>query len=121
LNKALIVQQTFPNVLKFQWSHPGPGLPIGYVGLSLGPQDQDQRGPPVNCGTHKVNCLYMISSINIGQNFVSSLFMKLSFIHLIRFRVDNQGCGVGGKISEFPKVPNPTPDSDFPKFPTSTP
>jgi len=30
----------------------------------------------------------MISSINIRQNFMSSLFMKLSFINLIRFRVD---------------------------------
>ena len=31
----------------------------------------------------------MISSINIRQDFISSLFMKLSFIRLIRFRVDN--------------------------------
>jgi len=28
-------------------------LPIGYIGLSLGPQDP--RGPPKNCGTHRVN------------------------------------------------------------------
>jgi len=32
----------------------GPDLPIGYIGLSLGPQDP--RGPPANCGTHRVNC-----------------------------------------------------------------
>jgi len=31
----------------------GPDLPIGCVGLSLGPQDP--RGPPANCGTHRVN------------------------------------------------------------------
>jgi len=31
------------------------------------------RGPPANCGTH----------------FLSSLCMKLNFIHLVRFRVDN--------------------------------
>jgi len=65
----------------------GPDLPIGYIGLSLGPQDP--RGAPANCGTHKVNCRYMVSSINIRQKFMSSLFMKLSFIDLIRFRVDN--------------------------------
>jgi len=29
-----------------------------------------------------------------------------------------QGCGVGGKISDFPKFATPTPDSEFPKFPT---
>jgi len=28
----------------------GPDLPIGYIDLSLGPQDP--RGPPINCGTH---------------------------------------------------------------------
>jgi len=33
-------------------------LPIGYIGLSLGPQDP--RGPPANCGTHKVSGQYMI-------------------------------------------------------------
>ena len=60
----------------------GLDLPIGYVGLSLGPQDA--RGPPANCGTR-----YMISSIDIRQNIMSSLLMKLSFLHLIRFCVDN--------------------------------
>jgi len=34
----------------------GPDLPIGYIGLSLGPQDP--RGPPTNCGTHRVNGRY---------------------------------------------------------------
>jgi len=33
------------------------GLPIGYIGLSLGPQDP--RGPPSKCGTHWVNGRYM--------------------------------------------------------------
>ena len=55
--------------------------------LSLGPQDPN--GPSANYGTHKVNYRFVVCSINIHQNFVSSLFMKLSFIHLIRFRVDN--------------------------------
>jgi len=27
-----------------------PDLPIGYIGLNLGPQDP--RGSPKNCGTH---------------------------------------------------------------------
>ena len=34
-------------------AYPGPDLPIGYAGLSLG--TQDPRGPPANCGTHRVN------------------------------------------------------------------
>jgi len=37
------------------------GFSIGYVGLSLGPQDP--RGPPANCGTHRVSCRYCIWSI----------------------------------------------------------
>jgi len=41
------------NVIKFGVAlHPGPNLPIGYIGFSLGPQDP--RGPPANCGTHRV-------------------------------------------------------------------
>jgi len=40
-----------------------PDLPIGYVGLSLVPQDP--RGSLANCVTHGVNCRYIISSINI--------------------------------------------------------
>ena len=46
----------------------GPDLPISYIGLSLGPRDQ--RGPPANCGTHRVNCRYSISSTIIRQNFI---------------------------------------------------
>jgi len=34
-----------------------PDLPIGYIGLSLGPQDP--RGPQPNCGTHRVNGRHM--------------------------------------------------------------
>jgi len=41
-----------------KWQVTGPDLPIGYIGLSLGPQDL--RGTPTNCGTHKVNGGYMI-------------------------------------------------------------
>ena len=41
------------NVIKFGVAlHPGPNLPIGYIGFSLWPQDP--RGPPANCGTHRV-------------------------------------------------------------------
>ena len=58
-----------------------PDLPIGYVGLSL--------GAPTYCGPHRVNYRYMIGSINIPQQFLSELFMKFSFIQLIRFRGDN--------------------------------
>jgi len=47
----------------------GPDLPMGYVGLRLGPQDP--RGPPANCGMHRVNCRYMIGTMNIPQNFMS--------------------------------------------------
>jgi len=32
----------------------GPDLPMGYVGLSLGPQDP--RSPPANCDTYLVSC-----------------------------------------------------------------
>jgi len=64
-------------------------LLIGYVGLSQGPQNP--RGPSANCGTHRVNCRYMISLAIIRQNFASSFFIKFSLIHLIRFRVDNTG------------------------------
>jgi len=46
----------------------GPDLAIGNIGLSIGPQDP--RGPPANCGTHRVNCRYMISSTTIRQNFM---------------------------------------------------
>ena len=44
-------------------------LPIGYIGLSLGPQDP--RGPPTNCGTHRVNGRYMIVSIKLREKFMS--------------------------------------------------
>jgi len=44
-----------------------PDLPIGYIDLSLGPHDP--RGPLANCGRHRVNCRYMISSAIIRQNF----------------------------------------------------
>jgi len=37
---------------------PVPDLPIGYIGLSLVPQDPS--GPPTNCGTHIVSGRYMI-------------------------------------------------------------
>jgi len=40
------------------WTHAVPDLPIGYIGLSLGPQDP--RWPPTNCGTHRVNGRCMI-------------------------------------------------------------
>jgi len=31
---------------------------------------------------NRVNCRYMISSMNIRQQFMSKLFIKFSFIHL---------------------------------------
>jgi len=40
-------------------------------------------------GMHRFICRYMIKSTNSRQNFMSWLFMKFGFIHLIRFRVDN--------------------------------
>jgi len=46
--------------------HPRPDLPIGYIGLSLGPQGP--KGPPTNCGTHRVNGRYMIIYINFVKN-----------------------------------------------------
>ena len=64
----------------------GPHLPLPRH--CLGPQDP--RGPPANCGTHRVNSRYMIRSINIRQNFTScSSFMILSYINLIRLHVEN--------------------------------
>ena len=67
----------------------GPDLPIRHIGLSLGLGPQDPRGPPANCGTHSVNCRYVISSTIIRQNFILQLFVKFSFFHVFRFRVDN--------------------------------
>ena len=49
----------------------------------------DPRGPPANFATHGVNCRLLIILTNIRQNIMSYLFMKLSFIHLIRFRGDD--------------------------------
>jgi len=70
---------------EMHWVNGGQGLPIGYVGLSLGLQDP--RGIPANCGTHKVNCQYMMSSISTHQHFFL-FFIKFSVFHLIRFRFD---------------------------------
>jgi len=50
---------------------PVPDLPIGYIGLSLGPQDP--RGPPTNCDTHRVNDRYMTIQIKLRQKFMSQL------------------------------------------------
>jgi len=36
----------------------------------LKPRASRSKGPPATCGSHRVNCRYMISSINIRQNFV---------------------------------------------------
>jgi len=67
--------------------YPRTRVGLGYVGLCLGPQDP--RRPSANCGTHGVNRRFMNTLVNFRQNFMSSLFTKLSFILLIRFRVDN--------------------------------
>ena len=53
------------NKASIQW--PRPNLPIGYIGLSFGPQDP--RGLPAT-GTHRVNCRYMTSLTIIRQNFM---------------------------------------------------
>jgi len=50
------------------WLSSGPDLPIGYIGLNLG--SQDPRGLPANCGTHRINCLCMISSTIFRQSFM---------------------------------------------------
>ena len=49
----------------------------------------DPRGPLANFAMHGVNCRLLIILTNIRQNIMSYLFMKLSFIHLIRFHVGN--------------------------------
>jgi len=58
----------------FKVGVPVPDLPIGYIGLSLGPQDlrgpQDLKGPPANCGTPEVNCRCKIS-LYVCQQFMS--------------------------------------------------
>jgi len=70
--------------------------------MSLKPiGSQDPRRPPANCGTHGVSCRYVISSINIRQNFMSELFIKFSFIHLMRFRIDNTRDGIPASFHEF--------------------
>jgi len=50
---------------------------------------EDTRGPPTNCLEHRVNCRYMIVSINIRQKCMPFSFMKFSFIQQIRFRGNN--------------------------------
>ena len=57
----------------------GSDLPIGY---SLGPQDP--RGPPKNCGTHRVNGRYMIMEIfdfvkNVCLNYYSRNLVSFNF------------------------------------------
>jgi len=54
---------------KIQISAPGPDLLIGYIGLSLGPQDL--QGPPTNCGSHRVNFRYLIISINAQKTLAA--------------------------------------------------
>jgi len=46
-----------------------PDLPVGNIGLSLGPQDP--KGPLKNCGTHRVNGRYMIIYVKLRQKFMS--------------------------------------------------
>ena len=81
-----------PSTFVFSWVAPGPDLPIGYIGLSLGPQDP--RVPPANCGrpTHRVNCRCVVSSINIPQNFtfyLNSSWNLVLFTYSLIFRIDN--------------------------------
>jgi len=58
-----------------------PDLPIGYIGLSLGPQDP--RGAPTNCGTHRVNGQYMIILIKLSKIYVLKLLPTIfGFIQL---------------------------------------
>jgi len=45
------------------------GFTLGYIGLSLG--SQDRKGPPTNCGTHRVNARDMIIYIKLRQIFMS--------------------------------------------------
>jgi len=65
---------------------PGPDLPIGYISLSLGPQDP--WGLPANCGTHGANCWYTISSISIPENLWFNYSRNL-ILFSQRFLVDN--------------------------------
>jgi len=44
-----------------------------------------------NRGVHRVNCRYKISSIHMSQQLMWLLFMKFSFIHLMRFRTGSAG------------------------------
>jgi len=43
-----------------QWPVAVPDLPVGYIGLSLGPRASRSKGPPTNGGTHGVSGRYMI-------------------------------------------------------------
>jgi len=58
----------------------GPDLPVGYVGL---PRASRSKGA-------SIKLWYAQSHLPVyDQHFMSKLVMKFSFIHLIRFRVDN--------------------------------
>ena len=54
---------------------PGPDLPIGYVGLSLGPQDP--RGPPTNFGTHSQWPVYEHSHLTSSKIYVLIINHKI--------------------------------------------
>jgi len=57
-----------------------PNIPIGYIGLSLGPQRS--KGASKNCGTHRVNGRYVIIHIKLRQkclNYYSCNLVLFNF------------------------------------------
>jgi len=61
-HKAFVARNKFPHV-EVACNTKKLGRP------GLGPQGPS--GPPTNCGPHRLNCRYMISSLNIRQQFMS--------------------------------------------------
>jgi len=64
---------------------PGPDLPKGYIGLSLGPQDP--KGPPTNCGTHRVDGGIWSFRLNFVKNVCLNYYSWN--LALFNFRDDN--------------------------------
>jgi len=68
-------------------------LPIGYIGLSLGPQDP--RGPPKNCGTHRVNA----GIWSFRLNFVKNVCLNYYSRNLVSFNFRGHHARVFQRVS----------------------
>jgi len=73
-----------------------PDLPIGYIGLSLGPQDP--RGPPTNCGIESLAGIWSLRS-----NFIKNVCLNYYSRNLVllNFRGDNASLSTSFHESQY--------------------